>query len=132
MLLTTFKRVGSPVSAPVRGLVDGDRAYFAAWSRSGTVKRLRHTDAVQVAPCTVLGLYSTAPSLEATARLLTGDEASRVAGKLADKYPARAWRRQMVHYELLPCDAADDQVVEDAEDAPRRCPRAARPTEGAS
>ena len=32
--------VGAPVSAPVPGIVDGDRAYFGASSRSGTAKRL--------------------------------------------------------------------------------------------
>jgi len=121
LLLTTFKPVGSPISAPVHGLADGDRAYFRAWSRSGTVKRLRHTDAVQVAPSTRLGMYSNAPSVDATARLLTGEEASRVAGKLAGRYPARhrflirPRRGQIVYYELLPCDAADDQAVEDAQ-----------------
>ena len=119
-LLTTFKRVGSPVSAPVQGLVEGDRAYFRAWSQSGTVKRLRHTGAVQVTPCTVLGLFTFGPPLDATARLLPGEEASPVAGKLARKYPAQRrflisllyqmWGRQPVHYELLPYDAADDQL----------------------
>lgn len=126
MLLTTFKRVGTPVSTPVPGLVDGDRAYFRAWGQSGTVKRLRHTDAVQVRPCAVLGLFSNGPLLDATAQLLRGEEASRIAGKLACKHPVRhrflipllhrAWRRQMVHYELLPYDAADDQTVEDTEE----------------
>jgi PPOX class probable F420-dependent enzyme len=119
MLLTTFKRVGSPVSAPVQGLVGGDRAYFRAWSQSGTVKRLQHTDAVQVTPCTVLGLCTFGPPLDATARLLPGEEAGPVAGSLARKYPVqhrflvsllhRMRRRQTVHYELLPYDAAGDQ-----------------------
>ena len=56
--LTTFKRKGIPVSAPVPGIVDGDRAYFGVSSRSGAVKRLQHTDGVQVAPCGALGLVS--------------------------------------------------------------------------
>jgi PPOX class probable F420-dependent enzyme len=115
MLLTTFKRNGTPVSAPVPGVTDGRRAYFRAWSQSGTVKRLRHTDAVQVTPCTVLGLCSFGPPIYATARLLSGEKASRVAGKLARKYPDRhrflipvlhrTWRRRMVLYELLAHDA---------------------------
>ena len=41
MLLTTFKREGTPVSTPVQGVIDGKRAYFRVWSQSGTVKRLR-------------------------------------------------------------------------------------------
>ena len=63
--LTTFKRKGTPVSAPVPGIVDGDRAYFGAWSRSGTVRRLQHTDGVQVAPCSAMGLVSYGPPLDA-------------------------------------------------------------------
>ena len=68
LLLTTFKRKGPPVSAPVPGIVDGDRAYFGVSSRSGTVKRLQHTDGVQVAPCRALGLVSYGPPLDAAAR----------------------------------------------------------------
>lgn len=66
--------------------------------------------------CTVLGLCSFGPLLDATARLLPGEEASRAARKLARKYPVqrrflipllyRTWGRQMVHYELLAPDAA--------------------------
>jgi PPOX class probable F420-dependent enzyme len=108
--LTTFKRQGTPVSAPVPGIVDGDRAYFGAWSRSGTVRRLQHTDGVQVAPCSALGLVSYGPPLDAAARRLTGQEASHIAGQLARTYPVRRRslarllqraRGRLVYYELL-------------------------------
>jgi uncharacterized protein len=112
LLLTTFKQKGAPVSAPVQGIVDGDRAYLRVWSQSGTVRRLRHTDGVQVAPCGALGLCSHGPPLDAAAQRLAGEEASRVAGQLARKYPVRrrslarllqrARRRRLVYYELLP------------------------------
>ena len=68
--LTTFKRKGTPVSSPVPGIVDGDRAYFGASSRSGAVRRLQHTDGVQVAPCGALGLVSYGEPLNAAARRL--------------------------------------------------------------
>ncbi len=119
MLLTTFKPDGIPVSTAVHGMVDGDRAYFRAWNQSAAVNCLRHTEEVEVKPCTVLGLVSFGPPLDAVARRLPGDEASRVARKLARKYPAqqrflipllrRARRRQMVHFELLTYEAAADQ-----------------------
>jgi PPOX class probable F420-dependent enzyme len=90
-------------------------SYFRAWSRSGTARRLRHTRLVQVAPCTVLGLYSYGPTRYATARPLTGQEAARADRKLARKYPIqqrfvirllrRTRRWQIVHYELLAHDA---------------------------
>ena len=109
--LTTFKRKGPPVSAPVPGIVDGDQAYFGVSSRSGAVRRLEHTDGVQVAPCGALGLVSYGPPLDAAARRLTGQEASHVAGQLARAYPVRrrslagllqrARRRRLVYYELL-------------------------------
>jgi PPOX class probable F420-dependent enzyme len=110
LLLTTFKPKGTPVSAHVPGIADGDRAYFRVWSRSGMVRRLQRTDGVQVAPCGALGLWSYGPPLDAAARPLAGEEARRVAGELARKYPARplarllrrAWRRRAVYYELLP------------------------------
>ena len=111
MLLTTFKQKGTPVSAVVQGIADGDRAYFRVRSRSGTARRLRHTDGVQVAPCRALGVWSYGPPLDAAARPLAGEEASRVAGQLDRKYPVRrrslawpahrAWRRRLAYYELL-------------------------------
>lgn len=110
-MLTTFKPSGTPVSTAMHGIVDGDRAYFRAWTRSGPVKRLRHTATVQVAPCTALGLCNYRGPIWATARLLPAEEAGLVAGELARKYPLqhrllsrllrRTRRWQMLHYELL-------------------------------
>jgi uncharacterized protein len=110
MLLTTFKPDGTHISTPVQGMTHGDQAYFRAWSRSGTVKRLRHTHGVQVVPCTALGMLSYGPPLYATARLLPGEEANPVAVDLARKFPVqqrflipllRRWRWRMMHYQLL-------------------------------
>jgi uncharacterized protein len=115
-LLTTFERDGSPVSAPVRGVIADGRAYFGAWSHSGSARRLRHTDAVQVTPCGPRGFCIYGQPLDATARLLSGEEASRAAGKLAIDRPVQhrfllpllhqTRGRQMVHYELLAVDTA--------------------------
>jgi PPOX class probable F420-dependent enzyme len=111
LLLTTFKPKGTPVSAVVQGIADGDRAYFRVRSRSGTSRRLRHTDGVHVAPCRALGLWSNGPPLDAAARPLADEEASGVAGQLDRKYPVsrrslarllqRARRRRLAYYELL-------------------------------
>ena len=80
-------------------------------SRSGAVRRLQHTDGVQVAPCGALGLVSYGEPLNAAARRLADSEASHVAGALARTHPAprrslarllpRARRRRLVYYELL-------------------------------
>jgi len=118
LLLTTFKPDGTPMAVPVRVVVDGDRAYFGAWDASGTSKRLRRTDWVQVVRCTPLGMASFGPRINATARLLAGEEAGQAAGRLASKHPA--WRetvsslarrvtgRQSVYYELRPDEAAQE------------------------
>lgn len=115
MMLTTFQPDGRQESAVVHCVADGDRVYFGAWSRSGTVKNLRCTDEVQVAPCGALGFLLLAPPLDAVARPLSDEEASRVAGKLARRYRVRrrflvpllhrARRQQLVHYELLSYEA---------------------------
>lgn len=121
MLLTTFRRDGTPVSAAVPGVVDGGRVYFGAWSGSGSVKRLRHSGMVQVTPCSMRGFFTSGPPLDAVARPLSEQEATGVAGKLARKYPVRhrfllplgrgTRRWQLVHYELLADDAVGGHDV---------------------
>ena len=118
LLLTTFKPDGTPMAVPVRVVVDGDCACFGAWAASGTSKRLRRTDWVQVVRCTPLGMASFGPRVNATARLLAGEEARRAAGRLASKHPA--WReivsvlarrvtgQQSAYYELRPQEAAKE------------------------
>ena len=118
LLLTTFKQDGTPMAVPVRAVVDGDRAYFGVWDASGTVKRLRHTDWVQVVRCTPLGMASFGPRINATARLLDGAEAGRAGERLARGHPAwreftrslasRVTRRQTAYYELRPDAAAKE------------------------
>lgn len=139
LLLTTFKRSGTPVSTPVHGVADGDRAYFRAWSRSGTVQRLRRTGgAAQVVPCGALGLCSYGPPLAATVRPLAGGEAAPVARKLARKYPVRerlvvsplqwAGRWRMLHFELVVEDAAASQAAYTTAGYPPARSAAAEPT----
>ena len=121
LLLTTFRQDGTPMAVPVRVVADGDRAYFGAWDASGTSKRLRRTDWVQVVACTALGMASFGPTAGATARLLAGAEASQAADRLAREQ--RAWRgflgrlarrvtgRQTVYYELRPDEAAKEPAA---------------------
>ena len=118
LLLTTFKPDGTPMAVPVRVVVDDDRAYFGAWDASGTSKRLRHTDWVQVVRCTALGMASFGPTVNATVRLLAGEQARQAAERLASTHRAwrdfpgslarRATRRQTGYYELRPDGAAKE------------------------
>jgi uncharacterized protein len=118
LLLTSFNRDGAALATPVRVLADGDRAYFRASDASGLSKRLRHTDWVQVSPCTVLGVCRTGQTVDATARLLTGDEADWAGAQLAPKHPVwlrfpgslvrRVTGRRAVYYEVQPDEAAEE------------------------
>jgi uncharacterized protein len=123
MLLTMLNLDGTLVSVPVHGVVDGDRAYFRTWRRSGTWKRLRQDDWVQVTPCTLLGLCRYGPTRNATARLLAGEEASMAAEKLARKYSIRHGFLSTFVYGLIRCPAVyyelhAEETVEPRADEP--------------
>lgn len=84
--LTTYRRNGEPVPTPVNIVVVGDTAFFRTWDVSGKAKRLRHTRAVAVAPCTFRG-RATGPSITAEAQLLDGVASEHAARMLGDKHP---------------------------------------------
>jgi uncharacterized protein len=116
VLLTTRKRDGSTVGTPVNVAVSRDgRAYFRTWSATGKVKRMRNYPQVWIAPCTARG-KPTGPQQQATARPLSGPDATEAAKALAAKYPVlqgllvpafhRLTNKTTVHYELLPPEAA--------------------------
>ena len=84
ILLTTYKRDGTPVGTAVNVVVEGDRAYFRTWDTAGKLKRIRNNPEVEFVPCTPLGRPK-GPTVRARARILEGDEAAR--GLLAHEYP---------------------------------------------
>jgi hypothetical protein len=88
MLLTTFRRDGTPVSSPVWLVdLDGDHLGFWTSSGSGKVKRLAHTDRVTVQPCDARGRVKgrDAP-IQGTARVVTGPEYESITTKVRAKY----------------------------------------------
>ena len=88
ILLTTFKRNGSPVSTPVWSVpLDGDSFGFWTSSGSGKAKRLAHTTRVTVQPCDARGKVTNGTSpAEATARLVSGDDMAEIRRKINEKY----------------------------------------------
>jgi PPOX class probable F420-dependent enzyme len=109
VLLQTRKRDGTWVDTPVNVAVEGARAYFRTPARAAKNKRIRNFHDVRFAPCTWRGRRTGAP-VEATARLLAGEE-SAAAGRLINrKYPVlqrilipfihRLLRTETLHYEL--------------------------------
>jgi uncharacterized protein len=92
--LTTFRRNGRAVPAPVHLVVDGDAAFFRTWDVTGKAKRLRHTAAVRIAPATFRG-RPLGPAIPAQAHLLDGPAAERAARLLAARHP-------ILHGRLIP------------------------------
>ena len=88
LLLTTFRRNGTPVSSPVWAApLDGGKIGFWTSSGSGKAKRLAHTDRVTVQPCDGRGRPKEGTSAsEATARLVTGAELDVIRQKIVAKY----------------------------------------------
>lgn len=111
VLLTTYRRDGTPVGTPVHLAVAGDHAFFRTWDRSGKHKRLRRNPRVTVAPATFRGV-PTGEAIAATATELAGPEAVIAARALARKHPILhgwlipAFHRlrgyRTVHYRLDP------------------------------
>ena len=55
ILLTTYKRDGTPVATPVSLAFDGERAFFRSYDKAWKTRRLRRNPAVQAAPATLRG-----------------------------------------------------------------------------
>jgi len=88
MLLTTFRRDGTPVATPVwLTALDGGDVGFYTSSASGKAKRLAHTARVTVQPCNARGRVreGTTP-INATAQVVTGDELERIRSGIVVKY----------------------------------------------
>jgi PPOX class probable F420-dependent enzyme len=88
ILLTTFRRDGTPVSTPVWIVaLDDETVGFWTSSGSGKVKRLAHTARVTVQPSDARGRVkqSSAPT-EATARIVTGSEFEAISERVIAKY----------------------------------------------
>jgi uncharacterized protein len=90
VLLTTFRRDGTPVSTPVWVVpIDEGRVGFWTSSGSGKAKRLAHTERVTLQPCNARGQVKAGTSAsEATARLVTGSEFDLITSKIKAKYGA--------------------------------------------
>ena len=113
ILLTTYKRDGTPVDTPVSIAFDADRAYFRTWHKAHKTKRLRNNPNVKAAPSTLRGTATGAP-INACARRLEGGEAHVAAKALARRHPVlqavlvplthRLMRYRTMHYELCARD----------------------------
>lgn len=111
ILLTSYRRDGTPVATPVSIAFDGDHAFFRTYDKAWKARRLRSNPNVEIAPCTFRG-RQTGPAIRARARLLSGDEAKQARRALARRHPLlqglfvplthRLMRYRTLHYELTP------------------------------
>lgn len=85
--LVTLRRDGRAVPTPVWFAAMGSEFGVITETNVGKVKRIRNNSRVTVQVCDMKGAVSpSAPVLQATARLATGDEAVRVRKAIARKY----------------------------------------------
>ena len=114
VLLTTYRRDGTPVGTPVNIAVEGDRAFVRTWDTAWKVKRIRNNSEVEVARSTLRG-KPTGPAVRAHARILDGDESAYAGRAIARKHRIlhgllvplvhRLRRNKTVHIELKPVDS---------------------------
>ena len=105
ILLTTFRRDGTPVGTPVSLAVEGDCAFIRSPGTGGKVKRMRREPRVEVAPCTPRG-RQTGPSVPALARRLDGEDAKRAARALRRKHPFLQGILVPLTHRLMRCGTA--------------------------
>jgi PPOX class probable F420-dependent enzyme len=119
VLLTSYRRDGTPVGAPVSLAVEGDHGFVRSPGNGGKVRRMRNNPVIQLAPCTARG-RPTGPAIRAHARRLGGDEAAHAGRLLARKHPIlhgvlvplihRSFRSRLgrtAHFEVVPLTTGD-------------------------
>jgi len=87
VLLTTYRKDGTPVATPVWAVAKGDKLYVWTETKSWKVKRLRNNTAVTMQKCDVRG--GTRPDAQVvvgSGRLLDGAETDQVRSLLRRKY----------------------------------------------
>ncbi|HTJ38643.1 MAG TPA: PPOX class F420-dependent oxidoreductase [Dactylosporangium sp.] len=88
LLVTTFRRDGTPVPTPVWAVRDGEALMVWTVGDSGKVKRIRRDGAITVAPCTVRGRPKADP-VPAIATLLGPDGGVEARELIKKKYGLR-------------------------------------------
>jgi uncharacterized protein len=85
VLVTTFRRDGTPVPTPVWVGRDGENVLVWTSADAGKVKRIRNNPVVELAPCDARG-RSRGASVTGTARILDAAESANGRKLLKRKY----------------------------------------------
>lgn len=91
VMLTTFRKDGSPVGTPVWAVADGGKLYVWTVTDSWKVKRLRRNPAVTVQACDARGKKLSGPVIDGTGRVLDAAGTEHVRTLLKRKYKLLAW-----------------------------------------
>jgi|SRR5829696_653417 len=114
IVLTTYRRDGTPVATPVSIAVDGDHAYVRSFEKAFKTRRARHNPQVLIAPSDARG-RPTGPATAGRLERVDGEQSRRAAHLLAAKHPllhgvlvplahraGRARTGHTVHFVLTP------------------------------
>lgn len=85
LLVTSYRKDGTPVATPVWVVGDGDGLGVWTAADSWKVKRIRRRADVLVGPCDVRG-RPTGDQVPATAEICDAGDAGRIRGLIARKY----------------------------------------------
>ncbi|MET9328995.1 PPOX class F420-dependent oxidoreductase [Tsukamurella sp. NPDC003166] len=88
VLLTTFRKDGTPVATPIWAVRDGADLVVWTVADSWKVKRLRRNPSVLVQACDTRGKKTFGPEVAGTGEVFDGGEAG---GKIAKKYGVLGW-----------------------------------------
>ncbi|WP_072691283.1 PPOX class F420-dependent oxidoreductase [Rhodococcus marinonascens] len=90
ILLTTFRKDGSPVGTPLWAAADGDRLLMWTVTDSYKVKRIRRNPEVTIAPCDSRGKPK-GSEVPARAVVLDAVETDHARDAIASKYGILGW-----------------------------------------
>lgn len=90
VLLTTFRKDGTPVATPLWAAVDGERLLVWTVTDSYKVKRIRRNPSVTVAVCDARGNPKGEP-VAAKAEILDGAGTDYARGAIARRYGIIGW-----------------------------------------
>ncbi len=120
VLLTTFKRDGTPVGTPINLAIEGDHAFFRSYNKAWKTKRIRNHSEVEIVPSTVRG-KSTGDAVRGNAYLLCGDEEAHARKVIAKRHPVfqrfiipfghKISRYKTMHYRVSFASALDPDVT---------------------
>ena len=77
VLLTTFRRSGEPVNTPVWIASDADGPMVTTPKKSGKVRRLRHSERIELRPCNRMGKIDDQVDATPATATIVDDDASR-------------------------------------------------------